>query len=209
MTLNRREKKLLLILVLFLLIISSYIFIIEPQRQRINELNSQIISNEKRIDEIIKAKNNIIELEEEYEFLNYQVQEHLRGYFGMIEQEDIIIVFDNLLSKSRADVNAISFSEFQEEILNSLTYYSMNIHLPINGTYREVRELLTSIENYKDRIIIRSLNLNSFDNLNNNVVSAELSLMIIKINDENASSSSKHDWIESENTFSGNPFSNR
>jgi len=206
LTLNKREKILLLILVLFLLTIFSYIFIIEPQRQRIDELNSQIISNEKRIDEISKAKNNIIELEEEYEFLTYQVQEHLNGYFGMIEQEDIIIMFDNLLSKSRAYVNAISFSEFQEEILNSLTYYSMNIHLPISGTYKDVRELLTSIENYEDKIIIKSLNLNSLDKLNNNIVTAELSLIIVKINDENASSSSKYDWNENENKFSGNPF---
>gem|GEM_PF-3419256 len=207
MTLNKREKKLLLILVLFLLIVFSYIFIIEPQRQRIDELNSQIISNENRVDEINKAKKNIIVLEEKYELLTRQIQEHLNGFFGMIEQEDIIIVFDNLISKSNVDVKDISFSEFQEEILNSLTYYSMNIHLPIKGTYKDVRELLTSIENYNDKILIKSLNLSSLGN--DSIVSAELSLKVMKINDKSASSNSKYDWIENVNTFSGNPFNKR
>ena len=207
MTLNKREKKLLLILILFLLIVFSYIFIIEPQRQRIDELNSQIITNENRIDEINKAKKNIIVLEEKYELLTRQIQEHLNGFFGMIEQEDIIIVFDNLISKSNVDVKDISFSEFQEEILNSLTYYSMNIHLPIKGTYKDVRELLTSIENYNDKILIKSLNLSSLGN--DSIVSAELSLKVMKINDKSASSNSKYDWIENVNTFSGNPFNKR
>jgi len=207
LTLNKREKKLLLILVLFLLIVFSYIFIIEPQRQRIDELNSQIISNENRVDEINKAKKNIIVLEEKYELLTRQIQEHLNGFFGMIEQEDIIIVFDNLISKSNVDVKDISFSEFQEEILNSLTYYSMNIHLPIKGTYKDVRELLTSIENYNDKILIKSLNLSSLGN--DSIVSAELSLKVMKINDKSASSNSKYDWIENVNTFSGNPFNKR
>ena len=207
MTLNKREKKLLLILVLFLLIVFSYIFIIEPQRQRIDELNSQIITNENRIDEINKAKKNIIVLEEKYELLTNQIHVHLNGFFGMIEQEDIIIVFDNLISKSNVDVKDISFSEFQEEILNSLTYYSMNIHLPIKGTYKDVRELLTSIENYNDKILIKSLNLSSLGN--DSIVSAELSLKVMKINDKSASSNSKYDWIENVNTFSGNPFNKR
>ena len=156
-----REKTLITVCLIVLLAVGFWYFIYEPTQEEIGELEDTIDIKESRLNTHIARAQQVPELEEDVEFLEARLDELEEGERTI---GDLLLLLNNLSSEYNVQMQKFSPQQSTTEI---------RLDLVLEGSYRNVAEMLYALRQREERIGLHLMNMRSVDE-QSGVVSAEL-----------------------------------
>lgn len=111
MTLNNKKSIILMLLVVVMVVFSYGKLLYGPQKIKIQNLQRDFQSKEKKIEKMQKDINLIEEINNEFKIMNSKVYEASKSYFSAIVQENLISILENMIGSSNIHVMSMTFSD--------------------------------------------------------------------------------------------------
>lgn len=190
---SKREKILISLLVLFAFLGGYYKFILIPIN--INYHQSVVAKEEKQIEfmEITQRLLSQEDLNNDIKKITNDILNHTNNYFGVLHQEDIILLIDNFTMTNNLRISTLKFTQpsiesfinSEEELKGIIEEEALmkifSIKCNFEGSYEDLIDFLKNINQYEKKIIIKNINIKTkkVDMLAGNVLLNFYSLPII------------------------------
>lgn len=158
------EKFLLIALGAVMLIWGSNKFILTPQAEKMEDLQTEKLELDTRIMDMnttLKKESNIIR---EKEILSVEREQILANYFPILDQAQIIYLMNGLVADNRVDIADYNFNRPSDEKIGEMSVKQMSMSLPFNGIYDGIVNVVKSIGTSPKRILVDSLSIDRSDN---------------------------------------------
>lgn len=168
---SKREKILISLLVLFAFLGGYYKFILIPIN--INYHQSVVAKEEKQIEfmEITQRLLSQEDLNNDIKKITNDILNHTNNYFGVLHQEDIILLIDNFTMTNNLRISTLKFTQpsiesfinSEEELKGIIEEEALmkifSIECNFEGSYEDLIDFLKNINQYEKKIIIKNINI--------------------------------------------------
>lgn len=113
MKLSKREKILLLILSNLLIITGFYYYLFVPKMNKIKKLNSEVEIYRQKISEVKEKKSSDKRLNNDLKNIDNSISNMTKNLLPSMKQEKIIIVLNEMLTRSNLEGQNIGFSDIK------------------------------------------------------------------------------------------------
>lgn len=186
MKLSKRELFLLKLTGFILLIALSYYFVIAPELDKLTLAREQLDVKTTEVNTVKAEIVAIPQLDEEIDTLQKSIVESSQKFLPEIQQKKLILIMDEQLQESNAMADSMGFSQIiqveNQAVGNpdtnptnstptengdatttkepiGLNIESMSIQAPVLGSYDEIMNFISRLEDLNRTIIINSLQL--------------------------------------------------
>ncbi|SDY88660.1 LysM peptidoglycan-binding domain-containing protein [Tindallia californiensis] len=174
MRLNNREKILLVVLTVAIALLGFFRFVMTPINETLEEMT---ITLEEETLEYTRLKNRALEkpdLEDKKNETTHEIMEIASNFYGVLEQEDIIVILNDLLVHNAFEINTMNFSqptieefghhrdeenEDSEETTDLIKLNQMVVQTNYTGNYNGIMDLLSLLEEYENKVMLNSLSV--------------------------------------------------
>ena len=185
MRLSKREKGLLLVLILSVVLFGYYRFIIVPQNLALADLEVQLHTVEQEHMALQRTVASEDQLKQQLKEIDQDLFSIAGGFYGELEQEDIILIINDFLVKDVFDISAVNFSLPQAEVLQSatvdsadteeeemngssrkepLTFLKTSSQFSYESNYAGLVNLLAHLRQYQGKALVSSMSIAGNDN---------------------------------------------
>ncbi len=213
MNLSEREKKLLFVLSLLIFIILLYTYVYTPYMNKTNLLQANIKDLELQLSELEDEEKGISKTNTDR--LEKSIQELEKKLPSELLQERIILAIKELGDNTGVKFQAINFSEHKpskiqisdkldNETIKGIsdgTIIETNVNIRCLGNYSQIKGFINEATNYKSKIIVKDIILNSQSN--NDQITGEINLIFYGYKDTDKRIS---DWESSVSSGKDNIF---
>ncbi|AKL95280.1 type IV pilus assembly protein PilO [Clostridium aceticum] len=173
MMLNRREKVLIGLLLGAVILGAYYRFLIMPLHTALDQVKLEKEETEVEYLVVQHKLDSQAQLSNQINDLNNEIARLAEGYFGSIEQEDVILLFSDFVLEKNMKVSSLSFSKSTLEDLNSVEEDQENpgeeqiktevlsVQMGFEGDYRGLIDFLKTVREYDKKIIVKNLKVNN------------------------------------------------
>lgn len=185
--LTKNEKFLLSILGIVIFFWLVYRFALLPQWDRLEELKTQKIEYQGKIDEMNQILKKESQINKEWDILHKEKEDIVSRYFPRLDQAQIIYLLNHLVENENLSVDDLNFNRPGFEDIGEFQVKNMDISLPYGGKYEGIIDVLNSIKNSPRKILVESLTMdrNSSNMLMGNIALKVYSLDGIAESDKN------------------------
>ena len=176
--LTSREKNLLLVLAIVIIFWAAFRFIILPQYNKLQVLESEKEEYGNKISEINLLFKREEAIDKELEELQVEKAYLSDNYFFNLKQSLVLELFYDIFSNENFQVQDIIFSEPFEEEIEGIIVNRMNVDIPYKGTYLGVFEILEVVSLYPKKMLVNSLIM---DKNNEGLLSGTISLRLYSL----------------------------
>lgn len=176
--LTKNEKFLLSLLGIVVFFWLIYRFILSPQWDKLENLSSQKIEYQTKVDEmnhILKREN---EINKEWDALHKEKKDIVSRYFPKIDQAQIIYLLNHLVENDNLSVDNLNFNRPGYEDIGEFQVKNMEISLPYGGSYEGIIDVLNSLKNSPRKILVDSLTM---DRNASNMLMGNISLKVYSL----------------------------
>lgn len=189
MKLTKREKLMLQVFCMVAIVALSYYFIIIPQIDNLKVVSEQLIAKDLEVSMVKTEIASIPSLEEEVSTFDMQIQDSTEQFFPELLQKKLIVILDKVFNDSGISAESISFSQINVPTIEGVLpdtattpdaaatpdtttpsdvisqkqripiVESMSITIPLKGSYEQIMESITKLEEMNRVIIINSIQL--------------------------------------------------
>lgn len=164
--LTKSEKFLLSTLALVLVVWISNRFMLVPQANKIEELDTAKTNYEIQILEQNTTLLKERKILEEFSTLKGERADILSGYFPTLDQSQMIYLLNDLVADERVVIEDLNFTRPNTEQIGELEVRQMEVSIPFNGNYDGIMSIVSSMGNSPRRILVDSLSMDRQDNTN-------------------------------------------
>lgn len=157
--LTKNEKFLLTLLGIVILVWGSYNFIITPQAEKIESLNTQKLEYQTKIDEINNVLRQEGNINKEWDNLQKEKEDIISQYFPKLDQAQIIYLLNDLLEQDAVSVVDMNFNRPSYEGIGDFEVKNMDISVPYNGSYGGVVDIIKSLKGSPRKILLDSVTM--------------------------------------------------
>lgn len=174
MRLNKREKFLLTILVGTITIIGFYQFIITPINLTVDELRLTLEEKDLEFHRKQRRAQQEPVLQEDKQKITSEILSTASRFYGVLEQEDVIIILNDLLIQNAFEMNTMNFTQpttesfgfsgKEEEEATEDNFHSVELNKLVAQTnytasYGGIMDALRLLESYEHNVMLNSLSM--------------------------------------------------
>lgn len=171
MTLNKRERNLLLLLAVIVIAFVYYQFLMTPLRASLQELQTDKQVQEEKYNAMQQVFSKEAPLDKQIAAANEGSKLLATDLFGALTQEDIMVLFYDLLSEGNIELAQLNFTEpriqvstseqaAQQEEANEQDFAKVySLQLRYKAAYQDLVDFLQAIREYERRITVSNMQL--------------------------------------------------
>ncbi len=164
MKLTSRERKLLGLLLALALLYIEFTFLLSGQMERVKTALEVKNEMDVRVERLKNAEVTEKELGTKIEKSLGAVKLVMDKYFTTTEQEELILLFNDLLTDSGVDVHAFVFGSPEEVMLDETAFKTMRVTLNFTSSYENLDKLMKKIWSFQKMLVINNVSLSKDQN---------------------------------------------
>ncbi|MZQ97618.1 MAG: hypothetical protein GT601_08065 [Acidaminobacter sp.] len=204
MRLTNREKLLLIFLSFAIIGYLTFNYIVLKQWVSLDEKEFVLNDWQAKKIELETIDQSLAKLNSEWEVLDNDIQSIGNKYFSLIEeQEDLILLFNELLKTPGIKDLSINFEEPQAQELEGGSVKMQPVVLSYEGEYTSLWTLLKSIWKFDNRILISGLTMTKDETT---LLTGQISMELHDLSEMTHSAENLVMWFNNDTFIKGNPF---
>ena len=154
MIISRRDKILLVLLAVVAALAGYYYFGIMPQEEKIEELETELALKEAAKSEIDLKLASEFNLDKRIEELEGQIIEASDKYFGILTQEEVLMLVNRFSEGSQLTFNDMTFSDI---IVEGSQLKQTMASLSFDGDYESLMGYLRNTRTFDKQIVVKEV----------------------------------------------------
>lgn len=204
MRLTNREKLLLVILLFAVIGYFTFRFVVTPQWAALEEKQALLNEWQAKKAALETIDQTLVQLNEEWSGLDGEIQSIGKKYFSLLaEQEEIILLFNELLKTPGVRDVSLNFSEPQLQDIEGGQAKLQTIQVAYEGEYTALWNLLKAIWKFDNRIMVSGLNMAKGETT---LLSGQISVDLHDLSEMTKASENLVVWFNKDTFVKGNPF---
>lgn len=157
MKLTQRDKKLLFVLGILLILFVPYYFIVRPYSEKTIALENEAAELENRRNQLYELETRREEFEGGIKEAEKEQEKLLNCFPSELSQEGSLLFLYNTEQLIPITLSQVSFGELVREPEEGIKGMCASSQILYSVNYKNFKEFLAYVQNYKDRMVISSL----------------------------------------------------